>query len=300
MRSFQLLGHRGARGLFSENTVAGFAAAFALGVDAVELDVAMTADGVPVVSHEPALRPEITRGPDGHWLETPGPLLHALRFAELRRFDVGGIRPGSSYAAEFPVQAPQDGAHIPSFEEAVSIAPGRFLAELKTFPDRPEITAPAVALAEATVAVSDRIGTGSRLAIESFDWRGLRHLRRTRPDIALAWLTRAETVAASRLWWDGPSPEDFAGSIPRAVAAEGGPTWAPDYADLTRELIEEAHALGLAVIAWTVNRPADIARLIDWQIDGLITDRPDLAQAVMRGKGLALPPPLAVTPRPAR
>jgi glycerophosphoryl diester phosphodiesterase len=54
------------------------------------------------------------------------------------------------------------------------------------------------------------------------------------------------------------------------------------------------------VIAWTVNRPADIARLIDWQIDGLITDRPDLAQAVMRGKGLALPPPLAVTPRPAR
>jgi glycerophosphoryl diester phosphodiesterase len=154
MRSFQLLGHRGARGLFSENTVAGFAAAFALGVDAVELDVAMTADGVPVVSHEPALRPEITRGPDGHWLETPGPLLHALRFAELRRFDVGGIRPGSSYAAEFPVQAPQDGAHIPSFEEAVSIAPGRFLAELKTFPDRPEITAPAVALAEATVAVS--------------------------------------------------------------------------------------------------------------------------------------------------
>ena len=62
---FDLQGHRGARGLFPENTLEGFAAAIALGVRAFELDVAVTRDGVVVLSHDPALNPDLTRGPDG-------------------------------------------------------------------------------------------------------------------------------------------------------------------------------------------------------------------------------------------
>jgi glycerophosphoryl diester phosphodiesterase len=61
------------------------------------------------------------------------------------------------------------------------------------------------------------------------------------------------------------------------VAAEGGGTWAPDASDLTQDQIDEAHALGLAVIPWTVNDPRDMARLIAWGVDGIVTDRPDLA-----------------------
>ena len=76
----------------------------------------------------------------------------------------------------------------------------------------------------------------------------------------------------------------------RAVAAEGGPTWGPDHADLTEEAIAEAHALGLRVVPWTVNRPEDMRRLIRWGVDGLITDRPDLARGVLAGAGRALPP----------
>src|SRR5580692_9855265 len=111
-RTIDLQGHRGARGLFPENTLAGFAAALAIGVDSFELDVAVTADGVPVVSHDPALNPDIVRGPDGHWLTSRGPLIHTLSLAELEAFDVGRIRPGSAYAAEFPDQVPCDGARI--------------------------------------------------------------------------------------------------------------------------------------------------------------------------------------------
>src|SRR5580698_9247957 len=111
-RAFNLQGHRGARGLFPENTLEGFAAALAIGVTTFELDVAMTADGVPVVSHDAAFNPDLVRGPDGAWLAAPGPLISTLRLAELAAYDVGRMRPGSEYAAQFPGQAPHDGARI--------------------------------------------------------------------------------------------------------------------------------------------------------------------------------------------
>ena len=88
-------------------------------------------------------------------------------------------------------------------------------------------------------------------------------------------------MADARLWWDGPSPDDFAGSVPRAVAAEGGSIWSPAFAGVTADLVAEAQSLGLMVIPWTVNRPADMRRLIGWGVDGLITDRPDIGRRVL-------------------
>jgi glycerophosphoryl diester phosphodiesterase len=98
-------------------------------------------------------------------------------------------------------------------------------------------------------------------------------------------------VAQAALWWDGPTPGDFGGSVPRVVAAEAaGACWAPGYRDLTQAQVQEAHALGLRVVPWTVNGPADMARFIAWGVDGLCTDRPDLARQVMARAGLPLPP----------
>jgi glycerophosphoryl diester phosphodiesterase len=139
-------------------------------------------------------------------------------------------------------------------------------------------------------AVADAENVAGRIIVQSFDWRGPRRMRATRPDIRLAWLTSRAFLAGARSWWDGPHPEDFGGSIPRAVAAEGGPTWGPGHADLTEDALAEAHALGLRVVPWTVNRPEDMRRLIRWGIDGLITDRPDLARAVLAQEGCELPP----------
>ena len=123
----------------------------------------------------------------------------------------------------------------------------------------------------------------------SFDWRGPRQVRRLRPALKLAWLTSPQTVADAALWWDGPVPADYGGSVPRAVAAEGGPIWAPHHAELSAELIEEAHALGLAVLPWTVNQAADMRRLLRAGIDGMITDRPDIARLVLAEQGFPLP-----------
>jgi len=280
--SLGLQGHRGARGLFPENTLDGFRATMALGVDAIELDVCMTADGVVVVSHDLALNADLTRDASGAWLKETGKLLRDLTRAELLSFDVGRIRPGSQYAAMFPDQRPSDGARVPTLAEVLRIAPTqRFTVELKSDPSAPERGVPVTELADATLAAIDDAGAGPRVVVESFDWRGPRHVRRVRPDIALAWLTRPATERDAAVWWDGPTPADFGGSVPRAVAAEGGPIWAPEYTGLTPDLIAEAHELGLRVLAWTVNDPAAMRALCDWGVDGLITDRPDLRPAAV-------------------
>ncbi len=286
-RLFELHGHRGARGLWPENTLQGFMGALSLGVSAVEMDVALTADGVVVLSHDPILDPSLTRGPDGRWIEPPGPLLRHIDYGALQAFDVGRIRRDTAQASAFPAQQELDGVRLPTLAEVVALEPPVMLAiELKTFPDHPDWTVPPQAMADAVLAVLDAAGAAGRSRIISFDWRGLRYLRGIRPELSLGYLTDAETTAAARLWWDGPAPEDFGGSVPRAVAAEGGTVWGPDHATLTKPAVEEAVALGLLVNPWTVNAPEDMARLIGWGVGALTTDYPDRARSVMTARGL--------------
>lgn len=274
-RLLDIQGHRGARALFPENTLEGFLAARALGVKAFELDVGLTADGVAVVSHDPALNPEITRDASGAWLDESGPAIRAMTYAQLSTYDVGRIRPGSRTSFLFPDQLPHDGARMPTLATVLTALPdARFTIEVKTDPAHPDRTASSEVLTDATLAVISMCGAAARVVMESFDWRVQRHVRKVRPDIRLAWLTRPETIRNAALWWDCAAP---AGSVPEAVAAEGGPIWAPDYTDLTEALVKEAHALGLFILPWTVNQPADMRRLIDWGVDGWISDRPDVA-----------------------
>ena len=283
---FELHGHRGARGLWPENTRPGFSAAISLGVTAIEMDVALTADDAVVLSHDPRLDPALARGADGGWIDPPGPLLRDLDASALRTFDVGRIRPGTREAMAFPDQQGLDGVRVPRLDEVIALDPHVMLAvELKTFPDHPEWTAPPEAMADAVLAVLDAAGATARARIISFDWRGLRYLRRIRPKLSLGYLTEAATIASASLWWDGPSPADFGGSVARAVEAEGGSVWGPDFTTLTRGAAEEAAALGLLVNPWTVNEPADMARLIGWGVGALTTDYPDRATAVLASSG---------------
>ena len=142
----------------------------------------------------------------------------------------------------------------------------------------------------------------SRVTVQSFDWRTLRLLGALAPEIALVALTDQQpdedTVEIGK---PGASPwlgeldvDDHGGSVPKLVQALGAKTWSPHARDLTPALVVEAHVLGLAVVPWTVNDPADMALAIALGVDGLITDYPDRLRAVLESKGIAVPPPTPV------
>ena len=90
-------------------------------------------------------------------------------------------------------------------------------------------------------------------------------------------------------WLAGLDPVDHGGSVPRLVKAAGCAAWSPRYAELTADAVAEATSLGLKVVPWTINARADMARIIDMGVDGLITDYPDRAREVMAAKGMPLP-----------
>ena len=303
--AFDLQAHRGGRALAPENTLAAFSNALDLGVTTLELDIGLTADGVVVVSHDSALNPDFTRDAVGVWLAAPGPALRALTLAQLQAYDVGRIDPASRYAVQFPAQMPRDGERIPTlaqlFAQVRTRGAGavRFNIETKLDPSRPDDTAAPEAMVRALLAEIDRAGMAERVTVQSFDWRALAWVARLAPQLPRAYLTSARTLQDVR-WTAGRRAGDFA-STPQLVAAAAGGgaapvTWSPAFADLTPAQVDEAHALGLRVLPWTVNRRADMARLLDWRVDGLITDRPDLLREVMRERGLALP---AAAPAPS-
>ena len=84
--------------------------------------------------------------------------------------------------------------------------------------------------------------------------------------------------------------------MPRTIKAAGGTIWSPYFGDVTPALVAEAHELKLTVVVWTVNKPEDMARLIDMGVDGIISDRPDLLRQAAADKGMTLPAAFPVTP----
>ncbi len=306
-QAFDLQGHRGARGLAPENTIAGFAKALAIGVHTLETDIAISRDGVLLISHDPSLNPDITRGPDGQFLPARGPVIFHTPWAELQRYDVGRLKPGTRYAGQYPDQQPVDGARLPALAELFALVKRagdpklRLALETKINPLAPDDTAAPEPFARALVAAVRDAGLATRTSILSFDWRTLQVIQREAPEIPTVYLT------ARQRWLDNvgrgpatPWTAGFAladhGSVPKMIRAAGGKVWSSFHGDLDAAQVKEAQALGLQVLAWTVNEPAQIEAMLDLGVDGIVSDRPDRVREAMARRGMGLPAGIQVTP----
>ena len=311
--AFDLQGHRGARGLAPENTLAAFDAALSLGVDTLELDTVLTRDGVVVVSHDTTLNPNFTRDAQGRFIEAPGAPIRTLTLVELQRYDVGRLKSDSPYAKNYPEQAPVDGTRIPRLSEVFDLVkrPGnrdvQFDIETKVFPLAPGDTIAPEAFARRLIAENRRAGMERRTMIQSFEWSTLQVVQREAREMRTVYLTirrpsldnictgpakgkplapAAECEASP--WTAGFQLRDY-GSIPKMVKAAGGDIWSPYFGDLDEAQRREAKSLGLRVIPWTVNDPEPIAKMLDLEVDGIISDRPDRVREEMRRRGMPLP-----------
>jgi glycerophosphoryl diester phosphodiesterase len=297
--AFDLQGHRGTRGLAPENTLAGFERALDIGVTTLELDIHLTSDGVPVITHDPQLNPALTRAGGGQWVAEPAPLIMSMTLAQLQTYDVGRLKPDTRYAQTYPEQQPADGQRIPTLAQLFERIKARgdervrFNVELKLTPQQPAVTPPPAAIVQATLDVIRLHRMEQRVSLQSFDWRILQEVKRQAPTIPLAALTirqRSLDNLSDGRWTAGLTLAQHGGSVPKMVKAVGAQIWSPYFGELTPDLLREARSLGLKVIPWTVNDPSAIDNMLAWGVDGLITDYPDRARKAMAARGLALPP----------
>jgi glycerophosphoryl diester phosphodiesterase len=264
--AIDLQGHRGARGHAPENTLPGFALALQMGADTLEMDVGVTRDGVVVIHHDRRLNPDVARK-NGRWVAAPAPTIHSLSYDELKSYDVGRIRPGSEYAARFPHQKPSDGMRIPRLAdlfETMKDGKVRFNIETKLVPEAPGETLAPEPFARAVIAEVRKAGMEKRTTIQSFDFRTLKVVEKEAPEIATAYLTSGKD------------------SDPAKVREAGGRVWSPDFRDLDAAKVAQARALGLRIVAWTVNEPDEIRRVLGLKLDGIISDYPDRVRALLK------------------
>jgi glycerophosphoryl diester phosphodiesterase len=236
-----------------------------------------------------------------------------LSLDELRQFDVGRLNHDSAYSKFFPEQIVVDGTRMPTLREVVRFVNKTtknkvgFQIEMKTDPAHPEYSADPKKFAEALYKVLKEEKIVPRAEIQAFDFQCLEALQKLDKKVKTAYLSSRDNEKGgaddffgtdpkvSGLWTGGKLAKDY-GSIPKMVKALGGFAWEPEDAELTKESLDEAHKLGLKVVVWswpeqlgTAFDAKMVEKMIDWGVDGIITDDPGHLISMLAVRGMKVP-----------
>ena len=260
----QVHGHRGCRGLFPENTLPAFSKAMELGVDVLELDLAVNAEGRLVVSHEPWMNPEICTGPDGdsiiNWKDH---LIFKMTQEEIRGYDCG--RKGHP---KFKDQAPM-ATSKPLLSEVVGMVRSSFPEqangiiyniEIKYQPKWDGLLCPdRETYLNLFINEVEDLGISGQTILQCFDAEILRMAHAKDVPFELAYLVQNLKSFSRNI--------DRLGFVPSY--------YSPYFKMVKRRTMRKAREMGVKVVPWTVNRPKDIEKMIKRGVDGIISDYPD-------------------------
>ena len=272
-------GHRGSRATRPENTIPAFEYAIRHGVDVLELDLAVTKDNVLVVSHSPFITSDfpgerVCAGPP----LPPHTAIHSLTLAQVEEYDCG-----ASTLSNFPKQVAVPGTHIPTFDQVLDLAPQGafdFNVETKIFPSHPELTPDPQTFVQMIDLAVKRHNLQSRVILQSFDFRTLIAMKALDPSIRRSALFGQPKYDAMMGLTD--PDKDFV-SLGRKSEAT---ILSPDFTLVTVQNVAAAHAAGLQVAPWTVDKPEDWQKMADAKVDAIITDDPEALILWLRGKHL--------------
>jgi glycerophosphoryl diester phosphodiesterase len=266
---FDVQGHRGCRGLRPENTVPAFLLALDSGVTTLEMDVVITRDRQVVVSHEPWMSGSICLDPAGKEIALKDTLKHniyALTYEEVRRYDCG-----SKGNERFPEQLKM-AAYKPLLKDVIVAVENHiknhtkyevdYNIEIKSDPRGDDKYHPKPE--EFTKLVYDLVDQYlpmSRVVIQSFDFRALKHLHTQYPDLRTAALIESKKSLEANLKALGFTPSIYS----------------PYYKFVTPDMVKQCKVLKMRLIPWTVNDEREMLALKGMGVDGLITDYPDRA-----------------------
>ena len=297
--SFDLQAHRGGRGEWTEESLAAFANSLKLGVSTLELDTHLTTDGKVIVWHDDTIQADKCRDTAP---ATPGDAQYPYvgdRVAELSLAQIKTLDCGFTQLKGYPEQDVIEGNRIAELKDVFQLVRDadakkvRFNIETKV-EDGKSGGEGMVALTKAVVTEIYTAGMAGRSTVQSFDWSSLNLTKKIAPQLPLvalssgdAWLEVGQPGASPNL--GGIDIDTYGGSLAKAAAAQGYDVISPTFSSVTPGMIKEAHELGLPVIPWTVNTTADMTRLMDLGVDGIISDYPTRLRTVMEERGLKLP-----------
>ena len=296
----RIFGHRGARGEIAENSIEGFKHTFALGIKAVEFDVVISKDKIPVLYHYFNLMPYLVKDESGNWLKNSELKVFDKSYEELSKYNIGGLDPESRHGKRFKEQKLLKNAKIPKLSELLELASRKenkdvFLnLEVKSTPFKMGLTPIPSDTVSLILKDIDTHKLEDRIIISSFDWRILYELKKQNPQILRGFLslqqdlqTLKKTIFEDSPWMGKKFPSEDLFLLPKIIKSLEGHVWSAFYKDVTKQNIDLAHDLGLAVNVWTVNRESDILRMIEYGVDGIITDYPKKTQDICLSRNIS-------------
>ncbi len=275
LNTIDVQAHRGGMALMPENTIPAMRNALDLGVNTLELDLNMSQDGYVVVSHDPYMNPAFALTPAGEEIAKEDRYEHTLYkmpYSTIRQYDVG-----SKQNARFPNQKsvktykPLASELIDSMESyalKMGYSAPRYNIEIKSSAKKDgTLTPPYKEFVDAAIAVLDSKGLGDRLIVQSFDVRALNYMHEKYPHLRLSYLVDKgceDLVEAMHLI-------DF--------TAE----WcSPHYSLLDADVVANFKAQGVKLAPWTVDESEDLQRMVDLDVEAIITNYPDRLIKILR------------------
>ena len=257
----QVYAHRGGRAYFPENTLLAFKHALALGVDYIDADVVTDKQGELIVYHDTNLNSDTTSY-NNAFISNSIPI-DMLTTTQLKQYNVGRLNPHSNYAKYFPDQKQCD-TQIPTLKEVIKLVRSQsktaLQIELKCNTLNPNLLPLIQGL--------------KNVEVQSFHWDLLEKIHKQNGSIKTSFLTA------------GQAQIDF-----ELIVEKGGKIWGPFEMDVTHDLVKKAHANGLKVVPWgwpekegCLFNKSCLQNLIQWGVDGIITDCPKQLQSLIQFK----------------
>jgi glycerophosphoryl diester phosphodiesterase len=252
-------GHRGARWVRPENTLPALGYALDAGADVLELDLGVTKDNVLVIYHDQFLNPDFCQYKDGSEIKSKL-AIHSLTLKQIKQFDCG-----TKQNPRFKEQVPVPGTEIPTLEEFFNLvakhprgALVKFNIETKSEAEFPELQPEPQKFASLAIECIKKNQVLNRSILQSFDFRTLVEAKKIEPKLKTSALVEFR-------------PKESLKAVAEKIHAD---IISPDHEWLTKQDVSELHAAGIQVIPWTANTVEAWKKLVEFQVDGIITDNP--------------------------
>ena len=243
-------------------------------------------DLVPVITHDFRLDPSLTKDNEGNWIEDENIKIFDLTYEELSKFDVGSVNKLSRYGRRFINQKKLENQRIPKLSELLKMSSENksekllINLEIKSTPEEENLTPEPEDTVKLIMKDINESSLKDKIIVSSFDWRTLSVIKNQYPEIPRAYLTQHltgininQTIYNRSPWLSFlPYYEDH--ELPKIIKSQGGKAWHPYRKDITKKLVDISHQEDLPVNVWTVNKEYEMLKMVEYGVDGIMTDYP--------------------------